>query len=109
MILYAGKAQRMILGVAEAEFSENEMLHLAVTRCIELVGEACKSVSPEARQRAPEIPWRSIARMRDLLIPHYFGVKLDAVYKVAKQDAPELIGQLRALLARIDAADDPAL
>lgn len=88
-----------LLGESELEqFEENRMMHLAVIRCVEVVGEACKAVPPHIRERAPDIPWRSIARMRDLLIHHYFGVKLEAVYKVAREDAPILIQNLDALL-----------
>ena len=102
MLHHAQVAHRLLGGATLAEFEENEMMHHAVVRCVEVIGEACKSVPPEIRDEDPEIPWRSMARMRDLLIHHYFGVKLEAVYKSAREDAPVLIERLEALLARLN-------
>ncbi|MFH1418957.1 MAG: DUF86 domain-containing protein [Planctomycetota bacterium] len=51
----------------------------AVMRNLEVIGEAAKHLSDGCRQLTPEIPWRRIAGMRDVLIHSYFGVKMETV------------------------------
>jgi uncharacterized protein with HEPN domain len=52
------------------------------------------------RARAPGIPWKSIAGMRDKLIHHYFSVNLDIVWNVVQNDLPALIKATESILAR---------
>ena len=58
----------------------------AVVRNLEIIGEATKQIPDEIRQRAPHIPWKSIAGMRNKLIHQYFGVNLDIVWNVVQDD-----------------------
>ena len=51
----------------------------AVIRKLEIIGEAVKQLSDGTRSRAPEIPWKQIAGMRDHLTHNYFGVDLGLV------------------------------
>lgn len=62
------------------------------------IGEAVKNLSDDLRSRAPEIPWRQIAGMRDRLVHAYFTVDLDLVYEVIESEMPRLENRVRALL-----------
>jgi uncharacterized protein with HEPN domain len=74
------------------------MRHSAIVRQIEIVGEATKRLSEEFRNSQPEIPWRSMAGMRDVVIHGYDHVDLEEVWKVAETDIPKLIISLEPLV-----------
>ncbi|HPZ81437.1 MAG TPA: DUF86 domain-containing protein [Candidatus Atribacteria bacterium] len=59
-------------------------------RRLEIIGEAAKSLEEEFRQRYPELPWKSMAGMRDVLTHQYFGVDLHRVWLTIKDDLPAI-------------------
>ena len=75
-------------------------------RNLEIVGEATKQLSAAVRQQAPQIPWRTIARMRAKLIHHYFGVNLDIVWHVIQDDLPPLMTAVECILTTTEAPED---
>ncbi len=56
-----------------------DYLQDALIRCLEVMGEAVKRISPELREQHCYLPWRGMAGMRDLLIHAYDRVDLDEV------------------------------
>jgi uncharacterized protein with HEPN domain len=81
----------------EAFFADKKTQH-AVVRSLQIVGEAAKRISPETRAASADIPWRSIAGMRDRLIHDYFGVDLAIVWNVVRMELAPLRARIEALL-----------
>lgn len=71
----------------------------AVLRNLEVIGEAAKNTSSAYKGAHPEVPWKRVAGLRDLLIHRYFGVNLDIVWAVVEQEAPRLRAAIEAMLA----------
>ena len=81
-------------------FFDDSMRQDAVVRQLEVIGEAVKQISAEVRAQRPEIPWRDIAGMRDVLIHAYFSVDLEQVWEVTQADLRQLRRAVEEILER---------
>lgn len=87
-----------------ASFFASKMVQDAVLRNLEVIGEAVKALSDETKNLAPDVPWRRIAGMRDVLIHHYFGVELEVVWRVVEDEVPTLLTVTERLIAKVEVA-----
>ena len=72
----------------------------AVIRNFEIIGEASNKLPEEFRGKYPEVPWRSIIGLRNVLIHDYLGVDIKAVWGNLKQELPLLKEQMQSILER---------
>jgi len=72
--------------ITEDEFMDTTKLQDAIIRRIELIGEAVKDISKSIKENYPQIPWKRIAGMRDILIHDYLGIDLDTTWQVAQNE-----------------------
>ena len=82
--------EEYIQNLAEDEFYANRQVQDAVIRRLEIIGEAVKNVDDNFRNKYPQIPWKKIAGMRDIIAHEYFGVKLERVWDVVRKDLPNI-------------------
>lgn len=76
---------------SKEEFYNDRILQRAVERELEIIGEAANNLSEDSRQQMPEIPWKDIIGMRNILIHVYFKVDLETVWETIQGELPELI------------------
>jgi len=105
--VYLGDIRESILaieeyarGLSEEEFYKNRQTQDAVVRRLEVIGEAVKSIDDDFRERYPEIPWKKIAGMRDVLTHEYFSVNLKRVWEVVRTDLPALKKKLALIMKK---------
>jgi uncharacterized protein with HEPN domain len=83
---------------ARAELNTNAMLRLAMTRAVEIVGEAAARLSEAGRLEAQDIPWAAMVGMRNRLVHAYFDVDNDILWATVTRSLPPLAAALKALL-----------
>ncbi len=98
MLEASKKAVHLIAEKKQKEFLKDETLVLAVTRLIEILGEAANGVSADFQSKHSSIPWRQIVGARNHLIHGYFDVDLGILWQILSTDLPILIDQLEKII-----------
>ena len=73
-------------GVTYDEFTENLEKVYAVAKAFENIGEAVKNIPKELTEKYTDIPWSEIAKMRDVLTHHYFGLDDKVLWDTLGED-----------------------
>lgn len=71
-------------------FQANREKVLAIVKSIEILGEAVKKVPDDIRNQYPDIPWKSIAGMRDVLVHEYWGIDVNVIWATVQEGLPPL-------------------
>ncbi len=77
-------------GIDYENFLEDIKTQDSVIRNLEIIGEAVKNISDDFKDKHPKILWKDWAGVRDKLIHHYFGINLEVVWYIIKEDLPSL-------------------
>ncbi len=87
-----------VLGKSWDEFYKDIQCQDAVVRRIEIIGEAARRVSQESRDRYPQIPWREMTSMRNLVIHEYDVVDINQVWDTVRNKLPLLIEEIAKIV-----------
>ena len=82
------------------EFSRDDTARRAVSRSLEIIGEASSRLSEEFRERNPQIPWKNLDGMKSRLIHSYFGTDWNLVWSILEMDIPEIEPKCRMIGTR---------
>ena len=94
-------ARRILLYIESIDFEQfrgDYKTQDAVLRNLEVLGEAAKNIPDDFRSEYPDLPWVDMARTRDRLIHHYFGVNLDVVWGIAELELPDVAAKLEEII-----------
>ena len=98
------RIERYIANVDKDTFKTDDLRVDGVLFNLMTVGEAVKNIPDELRERHPDVRWRDIARFRDRVVHHYFGLDLDIVWEIAAVHLPPLQEFVEQLLQDTDAS-----
>ena len=85
-----------------AEFDRDWASPLAISKCLEIIGEATKKLSQNLRDSHPEVPWRRMAGLRDILVHQYNDVSNQRVFNIVKKDIPVLIDSMENIIRKLE-------
>jgi uncharacterized protein with HEPN domain len=94
-----GKIRRFIAGMTFVAFVADERTRDAVIRNIEIIGEAAKNLPDDVIAKAPEVEWRKVRGMRDVVAHGYFGLDAKVVWSTATTKLDMLEKAVRDLLS----------
>jgi uncharacterized protein with HEPN domain len=89
--------EEYIYNISNDDFIKSRQIQDAVMRRLEIIGEATKNIPDGFKKEYPDIPWREITGMRDILIHNYFGVDLELTWTTIKENLPDLKNKLSAI------------
>lgn len=80
------------------EFKKDEKTRDAVLRNLEVIGEAVKNLPDEIKDNNPNIDWKGISGLRDILSHAYFGVDDDIIWDIIQNKIPQLEEKVDVLI-----------
>jgi len=95
MLDAARTVEQLSCGMDFTQYSNDRRTQLAVERSLEIIGEAAGRVSVSFRNAHPEIPWRQIIGQRNVLVHEYGEIKQERIWKVVKENVPQLTELLK--------------
>ena len=98
ILRYAEEAVDISQGKTRHNLDQERLLNLALTRLIEMLGEAANRVPEEVRNRHPDLPWLQMIAARNRLIHGYDSVDFDILWAIIQNDLPALIVRLKKIL-----------
>ena len=93
-------AIRTIRAHAADRGSDERLRRDALLYNLLILGEAVKALGEETRARRPEIPWRQIAGLRDLLAHEYYRIDVAEIDSIIEHDLTPLQSAITALRRR---------
>jgi uncharacterized protein with HEPN domain len=92
------ETERYLTGISFEDFLTNSEKRFATVKQIEIIGEACNSITAGFKEEHTEIQWKPINGFRNISIHEYFGVNFRIVWEIAKNDLPVLKEQFSKIL-----------
>ena len=89
--------------IPKEEFNNNQKLQDSVVRRLEIIGEAVKNIPDTFREKYPEIQWKKISGLRDIIIHAYFNIDLDLTWDIIKKDLPNLKKEIERIISEMKA------
>ena len=101
--------QRIEEYLGDLDFKKFKMTHIvvdAVVRNFEIIGEASRKIPSDIQEKYPEIPWRKMYGLRNLIAHEYFGIDYEMIWEIAKNNLPQNRKDLQKIIEKEKAQGD---
>lgn len=92
------RIERYARGRTLGRLKKDTLVLDGIVRNLEIIGEAAKNIPNHIREKYPEIEWKKIAGLRDVLAHEYFGIDLEVVWDIVKSKLPVFKNQVNRIL-----------
>jgi uncharacterized protein with HEPN domain len=99
MLAATADARRFVEGHTPESFAADAMVRRAVERMVEIISEASRHLPPEMKARHPEVPWRAVAGIGNILRHTYERVEDREIWLVVTRDLDPLQAAIEAMRA----------
>ena len=82
-------------------FFRASMPRFASIKQLEIIGEAANHISEDTIEKYPDVEWRRIIALRNILIHEYFGVDAKIVWDIINEDIPNLKISIEIILSAL--------
>jgi uncharacterized protein with HEPN domain len=99
IIGYSENARELVRSHAMKDLAEKFSVEgLALERSMEIIGEAVKKIPADIRDKYPDIPWKQVAGLRDVLAHQYWAAHMGRLVSIVKNHLPILEETARQIL-----------
>lgn len=84
--------------VTKKVFMDDADIQDMTIRRIEMIGEAVKNLPEDLKKKYPNIEWKKIAGIRDIITHAYFKVNLEIIWDIVKNKLPNLKKEILEIL-----------
>jgi uncharacterized protein with HEPN domain len=100
MLIHSQEAVQICRGKTRSDLDDDRLFNLALSRLIEIVGEAANRVPDDIQDKYSDLPWLQMIGARNRLIHGYDSVDFDILWTIATNDLPVVISQLERILIK---------
>ena len=101
IIFHAREAVNICDGKSREDLDKDRLLNLALTRLVEIIGEAANRVPDDIQIKYPQVPWLQMIGARNRLIHGYDSVDFDILWTIVQSDLPRIISQLDKIIKEL--------
>lgn len=92
------KIEKYTKGLSLAELKKHDLVIDGVVRNLEIIGEAVKNIPSHIKDKYPDVEWKKISGLRDILAHEYFGIDLEILWDIIKNKLPGFKKEISCLL-----------
>ena len=83
------RIEEYLTGLDFRKFKQTYIVVDAIIRNFEIIGEASKNIPTDIQEKYPEIPWRKMYGLRNLIAHEYFGIDYEMIWEIARKNLPQ--------------------